>query len=156
MIRRVQARIALAAVVAVAAAGALPALAPAVGGSNDLQANLKGKDEVPGPGAAPSASGQADLKLKKKKRKICFTITHKKLSPDDPLRGHIHAGAAGVAGDIVVTLFDGTIGRPSPISGCVKTSKSLIKQIKKTPDAFYVNLHTAAFPNGAIRGQLKQ
>jgi hypothetical protein len=146
---------ALAAVAALAVAGALPALSPAVGGSNDLQASLKGKDEVPGPGAAANTSGKADFKLKKKKRKICFTIIHK-LSPDDPLRGHIHAGAAGVAGDIVVTLFDGATGRPSPISGCVKTSKSLIKQIKKTPEAFYCNLHSAAFPNGAIRGQLKQ
>jgi hypothetical protein len=36
----------------------------------------------------------------------------------------------------------------------VKASKSLISAIEKKPGAYYVNIHTAKYPAGAIRGQL--
>jgi hypothetical protein len=40
-------------------------------------------------------------------------------------------------------------------TGCVdNVSVALIKELRQTPEKFYVNVHNAEFPNGAIRGQL--
>jgi hypothetical protein len=32
--------------------------------------------------------------------------------------------------------------------------KNLLKDILRSPQDYYVNVHTAPFPNGAFRGQL--
>lgn len=34
-------------------------------------------------------------------------------------------------------------------------TEDLIEEIGNNPEAFYVNLHNAAFPGGAIRGNLE-
>ena len=64
----------------------------------------------------------------------------------------------GVAGDIVVALTapeeiaDTGIGLAD---GCVKDqAKSVLRDIKRNPDQYYVNVHTTDFPGGAVRGQL--
>ncbi len=38
--------------------------------------------------------------------------------------------------------------------GCTKAAKSLIAAIESHPNSYYVNVHTAKYPGGAIRGQL--
>jgi hypothetical protein len=38
----------------------------------------------------------------------------------------------------------------------VTITTTLFNQIKASPGAYYANVHTSAFPNGAIRGQLFQ
>jgi hypothetical protein len=57
-----------------------------------------------------------------------------------------------------VAFFD-SVGNPVPagvdsVSGCVETNNDLAREIKRNPASFYVNLHNAEFPAGAIRGQL--
>jgi hypothetical protein len=114
--------------------------------------NMNGQVEVP-PGD-PDGSGDSSFKLKAKKKQICFNITFQGI--DNPMAGHIHEGDEGVAGPIVVPLFESDTGLPSPISDCVKAKKSLIKQIGKKPRDFYVNIHNEAFPAGALRAQLQK
>jgi hypothetical protein len=60
---------------------------------------------------------------------------------------HIHQAAAGVNGAVVVN-FGGAY------SGSVTIATALAAQIATQPRNFYVNLHTAPFPGGEIRGQL--
>jgi CHRD domain len=60
---------------------------------------------------------------------------------------HIHQAGSGVNGPVVVN-FSGAY------SGSVTISTALAAQIAFNPSSFYVNLHTATFLAGEIRGQL--
>ena len=41
-------------------------------------------------------------------------------------------------------------------SGCVDVGRALAKEILKNPADYYVNVHNAEFPGGALRGQLSK
>ena len=115
-----------------------------------LKANLRGKAEVPGPGD-PDGKGKAAIRINANKGRLCFRLSWRRIA--EPNKAHIHLGAKGVAGDIVVTLFDGTPVRRD----CVENlNEDLLRQIKRNPRQYYVNVHNADFPAGAIRGQLKR
>jgi CHRD domain-containing protein len=65
---------------------------------------------------------------------------------------HIHMGAKGKSGNVVVPLCGGTPACKSGLSGSAKLTSSLLAAFKK--HLLYVNVHTAKNPNGEIRGQL--
>jgi hypothetical protein len=89
---------------------------------------------------------------------VCFGIAVDNVG--NVTAAHIHTGAAGVNGGIVVGLSPPPgVGNPRAWAGCVPAAAATISAIKANPTAFYVNVHTTgapapAFPNGAIRGQL--
>ena len=41
-------------------------------------------------------------------------------------------------------------------SGCVSADREEIKEIIQHPEEYYVNVHNADFPLGAVRGQLSK
>ena len=144
--------------IALVALVALALLVPVGASAAPLKANLKGKDEVPGPGAQ-KGKGDASIKSKTRKRKVCYELGWRNIGA--PSAAHIHKGAKGAAGPIKVPLFT-TPQVGTSKSGCVKKDatgkrlqKKLLKKLKRKPEKFYVNVHNPAFPAGAIRGQLK-
>jgi hypothetical protein len=114
----------------------------------ELSAFLLGSEEVPGPGDT-DGFGEVTLFLQPRLGQICFLLNVDGI--DTATAAHIHEGEEGVAGPIVVTLGAPTDGSSG---GCVAVSSELIRDIKRHPDNYYVNVHNSLFPAGAIRGQL--
>jgi CHRD domain len=123
-------------------------------GGRPFSTTLTGAEEVPGPGD-PDATGQADLRLHQGQRRVCFDLSWADVD-GTVTAAHIHLGATGVAGPIVVGLFSGSFAGTDEASGCVEdVDRSLIKAIRQDPSEYYVNVHsTPGFEAGAIRGQL--
>jgi hypothetical protein len=125
----------------------------AIGGLRVADANkthnatLTGAAEIAG--GDPDGSGTALIGLSPGGNEICFTLDVTGIAT--ATAAHIHRGAAGVNGPVVVTLTPPSSG--SSI-GCVAVDPSLLKEILKNPEDFYVNVHNAEYPGGAIRGQL--
>jgi hypothetical protein len=114
-----------------------------------VTADLTGAAEVPGPGD-PDGSGTASVTLNHGQGEVCFEITVADIDP--AFAAHIHIGTADVAGGVVVGLTAPTTGFSS---GCVSgVDRDLIKAIQQNPAGYYVNVHNAPFPPGALRGQL--
>jgi hypothetical protein len=84
---------------------------------------------------------------------LCFGITVGNL--DKPAAAHIHKGRKFENGPIVVPLTAPADGLAGASSGCVTVDATLAADILAHPRAYYANVHTRAFPNGAVRGQLK-
>ena len=108
---------------------------------------LTGAAEVPGPGD-PDGTGTASIRLNQGQGQVCYDITISNIGT--PTLAHIHRGGSGDSGPPVVTLTEN-----GTLSGCVENvSAELIKEIRQNPEVFYINVHNAQFPNGAVRGQL--
>ena len=145
----------LALVATTAAFAATPTTPGANGtGGKALVAKLSGANEVPQANTADR--GSAVIRLNAKTLKVCWAFSALKLSPNTglgtaPVAAHIHVGAAGVAGAIVVPL-----GASYARRGCMTSTKPVIDAILANPKGYYVNVHNASYPGGAIRGQLKK
>ncbi len=123
---------------------------PALAGGRPLSASLDGASEVPVLGD-PDGSGSAQVTLNQGQRQVCFDIDVTAIGT--PLAAHIHDAPVGVASGVVVNFDVANNG----LSGCVDSvDKDLIKAIRQNPVDFYVNVHNADFPGGAVRGQLSK
>ena len=109
-----------------------------------LEATLNGKAD----GAPKTNKGKAEVRLNAATGKVCWEFTLAKID-GKPNQAHIHKGKAGVAGNVVVPL-----GASYKRQGCTSAAKSLVKAILKSPGSYYVNVHNAKHPAGAMRGQL--
>ena len=111
-------------------------------------AKLTGEAEVPDPGD-PKGSGTAQVTLNPDKGEVCYDLTVANIQ--EATMAHIHEGAAGKAGPPKVTLDAPKTGSAK---GCKTADAAVVKEIMANPGNYYVNVHNAAFPKGAVRGQL--
>jgi CHRD domain len=140
----------IAAIVALLAMSALLTFAPAAQATQRLTTTLTGAAEVPGPGD-PDGSGTATITINRGTGEICWSITVTGITLPASA-AHIHEAPAGVAGPVDVTLSPPDATGTS--SGCTTVSRDHAKEIAKDPAEYYVNVHNADFPAGALRGQL--
>ena len=145
--------------VACALAGAAVTIPFALAGqstsSKVLFSVLTGKKEVDQQGhkGAGDPDGRGTFSALIDGGQLCFGITVRNIG--DPLAAHIHRGGPKVAGDIVVPLEPiPDSGDPGASAGCVPVTSGQAAAILKNPHRFYANVHTEAFPGGAVRGQL--
>ena len=115
-----------------------------------LKATATGSNEGVGKGSR-TGSASANFIVSISRGTFCYNITSKGLTGANGV--HIHKGAAGVDGPVVVLLNFKRFNKAG--NACVKATPALLSDIVKNPSAYYFNLHTPAFPAGAVRGQLK-
>lgn len=111
-------------------------------------ATLDGANEVPVLGD-PDGMGTATILVNPGREQLCYSITVNGIAP--ARAAHIHEAAAGTAGPVVFGLTAPTAGTSQ---GCVAVSREFAKEFIKNPSDYYVNVHNAEFPGGAVRGQL--
>jgi hypothetical protein len=137
-----------AAVLVLVGALALATAAGATGTKHLFATVLTGAAEAPGPGD-PDGIGAAAIVIDTETDRVCWLIAVKRITLP-ATAAHIHVGAAGVAGPVVVGLSP-----PNALGfsfGC--TTSSAADAIVANPSGYYVNVHNADFPAGAVRGQL--
>jgi hypothetical protein len=119
-------------------------------------ASLVGANEVQKPGGPKVGDphGRALEFLRIEGDTVQFAIKWSGIGA--PTMAHIHAGARGVNGEVKVAFFEQTLpGSLNAVTGSVTVKDAkLLKEISANPGDFYVNVHTAQFPGGAVRGQL--
>lgn len=120
------------------------------GTADTYYATLTGAQEV-GQGD-PDGSGQAEISITDEFDQVCWDLND--IRGIGPITAaHIHIGEAGTNGPPVFTLRRAEEGG---YKGCTDGSEWTQNRIAGNPSMFYVNVHTAEYPDGAIRGQLME
>jgi hypothetical protein len=112
-----------------------------------LFATLRGDTGVP-PGD-PDGFGYARVTIDLDAFTVCYQLSV--AGTDTPIAAHIHEGGPGEAGPVVVPFEAPATGLSK---GCVDVDPALAAMIVNNPHGYYVNVHTGAYPPGAVRGQL--
>jgi hypothetical protein len=144
-------RIVIASCAAISVLGAQAAMSSAA--DTTLKATMSGSQEKP----KGDPDGTATAVLRMRSNKVCYVITPRKAGTTFAA-GHIHAGRKGIAGPIFINLFTKPKSlKGGKLSGCSPTVKaSDLAKVKAKPANYYVNIHNAKYPAGAVRGQLKK
>ena len=123
----------------------MPGAIPCPSGPTPVQAKLTANLQ-PVQGAMGSGSFTAMIRVSR--GELCYTLTVSGLT--DVTAAHIHRGSTGA---IVIPLTAPTTGSSA---GCTDAAKTLLQEIVRDPQAFYVNVHTQSHPSGEIQGKLSR
>jgi len=127
--------------------------------------DLFGTNEVPP--VTTNAAGNVSFTLSSDETSMSFVLTITE-PIDSAFASHIHLGAPGVNGDVIVPLWTGEqgMGYTGTLRSATLTNADLtgpmagktLAALAESIDAghVYVNVHTKAHPAGEIRGQLQQ
>jgi CHRD domain-containing protein len=129
----------------------------AANGGRTFTTTLTGEAEVNEAGVPNQGDldgiGTATITLNYGQGTVCWEITVSGIKLP-ATAAHIHEGPVGVKGPVVVGLSapDAT----GFAEGCTSVSREEIKEIIQHPEEYYVNVHNADYPDGALRGQLSK
>ena len=115
-----------------------------------LFVSMSGIQEIPGPGD-PDGNGTVEVRVVPATGSVCWNLYARAIDP--ATAAHIHRGVAGSAGPPVVTLTTPDANGRS--QGCATVDQQVVQEMSMAAQNFYVNVHNAAHPAGAIRGQLR-
>ena len=146
-----------------AAAGLIGATlsAPVAEGGRKFVKSLTGQAELDGGRLTADMDGRgtAQVTVNVGQGRVCWNLVD--LANLDPLvASHIHNAPAAAQGPIKISFFN--FGEPIDLEGCTEGSdqlpvdRKLLEDVVQHPENYYVNVHTSAFPGGAIRGQLSR
>lgn len=101
-----------------------------------------------------NGSATAEVRIEPERGKICWELSDFAGSIGGvTTEMHIHAGAGGEVGPVVVEFMSG--GSACTEAGASGVTTSSLSDLVDRPDDFYVDLHTTRYPDGAARGQLQ-
>lgn len=120
---------------------------PPTATTEQYSATLVGGSEVPPNPSAATATGT--LSVDTTTRAMTATVTTAGIAGTD---AHIHMGAVGVSGPIIFPLT-----QTAPGSGVWSTTATLTDAQLTSLRAgdYYFNVHSAVYPAGEIRGQIR-
>jgi hypothetical protein len=118
--------------------------APAFADMVKMKADLKASEEVPA--TESSGAGTADVTLDTAANKVSWKITYENLT-GDATAAHFHGPAkvgenAGPIVDIIANIKDGSADVTADQAKMISEGNT------------YINIHTAKYPDGEIRGQV--
>jgi MYXO-CTERM domain-containing protein len=114
---------------------------------------LSGPQEVTPQGGDPDGFATGTVTLNRATNTATWNLVYGNI--DTVTDSHIHIGAFGVGGSVVIPFGPGnTAGTPNTLSGT--TTDPDVTAAFDNPANYYVNIHTSAFPAGAVRGQLPE
>ena len=129
-----------------------------------LEADLRGRNEVATGATSRNNVGDPDGRgeayvfgVDGDPTTLCYVLTVDKIAP--ATAAHIHEGAPGENGPVVASLGAPADGNAADCltegeAGKFPTGEK-VQEILARPGDYYVNVHNAEFPGGAIRGQLR-
>ncbi|GAA3532891.1 hypothetical protein GCM10022419_010050 [Nonomuraea rosea] len=121
-----------------------------------LTTRADGHQEIPAPGTkVGDHNGRAGWLVQPEGTRVWFATAWNRIGA--PVGAHIHRAPKGKNGPVVVPFFAAEKGLPAGVNGVAgstTTSAAVAGRIWNNPKNWYVNLHTVAFPGGAVRGQL--
>ena len=134
------------------------------GGPILYAAELRGANETPA--NASSAFGSSVVTYDSANNFMAFEVNTNGIA--SPSASHIHRGAAGAAGPVIINFAtgptgfqgsrvtgSGTVVSPMASSSLTPADLTGLSSVS-TANGFYVNVHSTAFPGGEVRGQLAQ
>jgi hypothetical protein len=128
---------------------------PVADGGRKFSTELTGEAEVTAAGVPNQGdldgTGMATVTVNHGQARVCYTLEVDGIAT--ATAAHIHIGPSTTTGGVVVPLAAPTDGDSE---GCIEIDKALAKQILTNPSGYYVNVHNAEFPAGALRGQLSK
>jgi hypothetical protein len=116
-----------------------------------LFAELRGTNEVPP--VSSSAVGAAFVTVDGN-NVITYEVSIAGLA-NQPSLAHLHENVIGQNGAIVMTFATSSSAfQNGRAAGTIQVDADVAKRIRENPNTFYVDVHSNAFPDGELRGQL--
>ena len=96
----------------------------------------------------PDGRGIASVSVVSDRGLLCVTVTVTGIAPVSSV--HLHEASPKATAPLVVSLY------PHELTGCVPVDAKVLAKVDRKPAGYYVEVHTAEFPGGALRGQLSR